>query len=49
MAKMHERRSRGDVPQESDPVLTDEAKLLIEIRDLLAGRGGAVDPTSTSL
>lgn len=31
-----ERRASGQVPAEEEPVLTDEARLLIEIRDLLA-------------
>jgi large conductance mechanosensitive channel len=31
-----ERRASGQVPVEEEPVLTDEARLLIEIRDLLA-------------
>jgi large conductance mechanosensitive channel len=33
-----ERRARGQVPPQRDPVLTDEARLLTEIRDLLAAR-----------
>ncbi len=35
---LNDRRARGQVPPEDEPVLTDEARLLIEIRDLLAGR-----------
>ncbi|MCL9798007.1 large conductance mechanosensitive channel protein MscL [Frankia sp. AgKG'84/4] len=35
---LNDRRARGQVPPEEEPVLTDEARLLIEIRDLLAGR-----------
>ncbi|CAO5192766.1 Large-conductance mechanosensitive channel [Frankia sp. AiPs1] len=35
---LNERRARGQVTLEEDPVLTDEARLLTEIRDLLAGR-----------
>ncbi|SNQ48042.1 Large-conductance mechanosensitive channel [Frankia canadensis] len=35
---INERRARGQVPPEEDPVLTDEARLLTEIRDLLAVR-----------
>ena len=33
---INERRARGQVPPEEDPALTDEARLLTEIRDLLA-------------
>ncbi|ABD09464.1 large-conductance mechanosensitive channel [Frankia casuarinae] len=33
---INERRTRGQVPPEEDPALTDEARLLTEIRDLLA-------------
>jgi large conductance mechanosensitive channel len=36
--KLDERRKRGEVPVEDEPILTDEAKLLTEIRDLLAQR-----------
>ncbi|EIV94988.1 large conductance mechanosensitive channel protein MscL [Frankia sp. QA3] len=35
---INDRRARGQVPPEEDPVLTDEARLLTEIRDLLAER-----------
>jgi large conductance mechanosensitive channel len=49
MAKLHDRRTRGEVPQAEDPVLSDEAKLLIEIRDLLATGGGDVVRTPTSI
>ncbi|MCK9894328.1 large conductance mechanosensitive channel protein MscL [Frankia sp. AgB32] len=35
---LNDRRARGQVPPEEEPVLTDEARLLIEIRDLLAGQ-----------
>jgi large conductance mechanosensitive channel len=38
LQKLGERRARGQVPVEEEPVLTDEARLLIEIRDLLAER-----------
>jgi large conductance mechanosensitive channel len=38
LAKLNERRAAGQVPVEEEPVRTDEARLLIEIRDLLAGR-----------
>jgi len=38
LAKLNERRTRGEVPVEEAPVLSDEARLLIEIRDLLAAR-----------
>jgi large conductance mechanosensitive channel len=38
MARLQARRMRGQVAVEDDPVLSDEAKLLIEIRDLLAAR-----------
>jgi large conductance mechanosensitive channel len=38
LAKLAERRTRGQVPVEEEPVLSDEARLLIEIRDLLAAR-----------
>jgi len=40
LSKLNERRHRGEVPEQEDPVLSDEARLLIEIRDLLAARGG---------
>ncbi|MCM3882992.1 large conductance mechanosensitive channel protein MscL [Frankia sp. R82] len=33
-----DRRARGQVTPQEDPVLTDEARLLTEIRDLLATR-----------
>lgn len=39
LSKISERRRRGETPTPEDPVLTDEARLLIEIRDLLAARG----------
>jgi large conductance mechanosensitive channel len=35
---LNDRRARGQVPVEEEPVLTDEARLLTEIRDLLAER-----------
>jgi large conductance mechanosensitive channel len=35
---INDRRAQGEVPPEEDPVLTDEARLLTEIRDLLAER-----------
>ncbi|WP_261560141.1 large conductance mechanosensitive channel protein MscL [Frankia tisae] len=35
---INDRRARGQVPPEEDPVLTDEARLLTEIRDLLTER-----------
>ncbi|WP_261571193.1 large conductance mechanosensitive channel protein MscL [Frankia gtarii] len=35
---INDRRARGQVPPEEDLVLTDEARLLTEIRDLLAER-----------
>ncbi len=35
---INDRRARGQIPPEEDPVLTDEARLLTEIRDLLAER-----------
>lgn len=38
LKKIDERRRRGELPPERDPVLTDEARLLTEIRDLLAQR-----------
>ncbi len=38
LAKLAELRSRGQVAPEEDPVLSDEARLLAEIRDLLAAR-----------
>lgn len=38
LAKINERRTRGQVPVDEEPVLTDEARLLVEIRDLLAER-----------
>ena len=38
LAKLHARRLRGQVAVADDPVISDEAKLLIEIRDLLAAR-----------
>jgi large conductance mechanosensitive channel len=41
---LEERRRRGDVPVEEEPVLTDEARLLIEIRDLLAAQAGSTPP-----
>lgn len=36
LAKIIERRNRGQVTPAEDPVLTDETRLLTEIRDLLA-------------
>jgi large conductance mechanosensitive channel len=39
LTKISERRRRDEAPAPADPVLTDEARLLIEIRDLLAARG----------
>jgi large conductance mechanosensitive channel len=45
---LHERRRRGEEPVD-EATLSDEAALLIEIRDLLteqAGRGGADGPPS---
>jgi large conductance mechanosensitive channel len=41
LKKIEERRKRGAVPVEEDPVLTDETRLLTEIRDLLAQRNPA--------
>jgi large conductance mechanosensitive channel len=38
LARLHARRLRGQVAIAEDPVISDEAKLLIEIRDLLAAR-----------
>nr|MDT0666652.1 large conductance mechanosensitive channel protein MscL [Micromonospora sp. DSM 115978] len=38
LKKLDERRRRGEVPAEKEPMLTDEARLLIEIRDLLAAQ-----------
>ncbi|MBL7495377.1 large conductance mechanosensitive channel protein MscL [Frankia sp. CNm7] len=38
LAKLNERRQRGQVSVEEDPVLSEEARLLTEIRDLLATR-----------
>jgi large conductance mechanosensitive channel len=35
---INDRRARGQIPPEEDPVLTDEARLLTEIRDLLTER-----------
>ncbi|MCM3921372.1 large conductance mechanosensitive channel protein MscL [Frankia sp. AiPs1] len=35
---INDRRARGQLPPEADPVLTDEARLLTEIRDLLTER-----------
>jgi large conductance mechanosensitive channel len=46
LARLHARRLRGQVAIEEDPVISEEAKLLIEIRDLLAARetGGGNRP-----
>jgi large conductance mechanosensitive channel len=47
LAKISERRRSGETPTQADPVLSDEALLLVEIRDLLAARGTtgqAVEP-----
>lgn len=38
LKRIEDLRKRGQVPVEEDPVLTDEARLLIEIRDLLAAQ-----------
>jgi large conductance mechanosensitive channel len=38
LARLHARRMRGQVAIADDPVISDEAKLLTEIRDLLAAR-----------
>ncbi|MBX6390117.1 MAG: large conductance mechanosensitive channel protein MscL [Frankia sp.] len=35
ISKLNERRARGEIPKQADPVLSDEARLLTEIRDLL--------------
>jgi large conductance mechanosensitive channel len=37
IAKANELRRRGEQPEEEEPALSDEARLLMEIRDLLAG------------
>jgi large conductance mechanosensitive channel len=51
LSKLNERRMRGEVPEQEDLVLSDEARLLIEIRDLLASRGsgGEVDATPSRI
>jgi len=46
LAKFHELRQRGEVEEAETPALSDEARLLAEIRDLLAmgvGAGGGAD------
>jgi large conductance mechanosensitive channel len=49
LAKLADRRARGQVPVEQEPVLSDEARLLIEIRDLLAARETGAGPVATTL
>ncbi|OHV68246.1 mechanosensitive ion channel protein MscL [Pseudofrankia sp. BMG5.36] len=51
LAKLNERRAHDQVPVEEEPVLSDEARLLIEIRDLLATRepGSGTNRTKSSL
>jgi large conductance mechanosensitive channel len=39
LARLAERRERARLTPEEDPILSDEARLLTEIRDLLAARG----------
>ena len=48
LAKLNERRARGEVAEpEAGPVVTDEARLLAEIRDLLAAGAGPAGPVAT--
>lgn len=41
IAKTNELRRRGEQPKEEEPAITDEVRLLTEIRDLLAGTSSA--------
>ncbi|WP_307874068.1 MULTISPECIES: large conductance mechanosensitive channel protein MscL [unclassified Frankia] len=47
LAKFNDLRRRGEVDEPEAPALSDEARLLSEIRDLLAG--GARPPTGTEI
>lgn len=46
--KLAQRRRRGQPPAEDTPGLSDEARLLVEIRDLLAHNGSSPQPGATT-
>jgi large conductance mechanosensitive channel len=48
LAKFNELRRRGEVDEPETPALSDEARLLSEIRDLLAGDGARL-PAGTEI